>query len=156
MFACRHHDLRPDVVCVAKAMAGGLPMGAVMCSDRIPVLKGLHGSTLGGNPLCCAAAIASIEFMQQHRLETQAAEKGEYLLTALRHEPLGKVREVRGLGLMIGIELRQRVKPVLQALLEDEIIALPCGATVLRLLPPLVITFAELDCVIEALRRVLR
>ncbi|MGD8450855.1 MAG: acetylornithine/succinylornithine family transaminase [Phycisphaerae bacterium] len=151
MFASLHYDLRPDILCLAKSIAGGLPMGAVLCSDAVPTLRGKHGSTFGGNPLCCAAGLAAIEFMQAERLDVQAAEKGAYLMNALRQCSLDSVREVRGLGLMVGIELRHRVQPVLVDLMKRGVLALPAGQTVLRLLPPLVITHAELDRVVEVL-----
>ena len=159
MFASMHHNLRPDILCLAKAIAGGLPMGAVLCGDAIPALRGKHGSTFGGNPLCCAAALASIEYMQAERLDAQAAEKGAYLMNRLRgwlrDRSSDAVRDIRGLGLMIGLELRHRVQPVLKELLSHGIIALPAGSTVLRLLPPLVITPAELDAVADGVTKVL-
>lgn len=156
MFASMHHDLRPDILCLAKAIAGGLPMGAVLCSDAIPRLRGKHGSTFGGNPLCCAAALAAIDFMQAERLDAQAAERGAYLMRILRERISENARDIRGLGLMVGIELRHRVRPVLQELLSQGVIALPAGSTVLRLLPPLVITPGDLEHVANALARVLR
>jgi len=155
MFACMHHDLQPDIMCLAKSIAGGLPMGAVLCGPKIADMVGKHGSTFGGNPLCCAAALAAIGYMLDERLDLAAAEKGEYLLSALRELELSRIRDVRGLGLMIGIELREKVKPILLALLELGIIALPAGSTVLRLLPPLVIGQEEIDRVVDGLGQVL-
>ena len=154
-FASEHFGLEPDMMCVAKAMAGGVPMGAVLASERIGSLRGLHGSTFGGNPLSCAAALAAIDFMETHNLAGRAKELGDYLLGELRQRSWPKVREVRGLGLMIGIELKERVQPILVKLMERGILALPAGPTVLRLLPPLVIERAELDTVIDALDSIL-
>lgn len=154
-FACMHYDLRPDILCVAKAIAGGLPMGGVACSDAIPALRGKHGTTFGGNPLCCAAALAAIDYMEAEKLNVQAAEKGAYLMRLLRDrftdQASNAVRDIRGLGLMVGIELRHRVQPVLKELLMRGVIALPAGSTVLRLLPPLVIKQEELNRVADAL-----
>lgn len=155
MFACEHFDLRPDILCVAKAMAGGVPMGAVLVGERVKPLRGLHGSTFGGNPLACAAALAAIEFMQREDLAGQAARKGQYFIEAFAAVRPARVRDVRHAGLMIGIELKERVQPFLVALMERGVLALPAGPTVLRLLPPLVITEAELDAVVEALALVL-
>jgi acetylornithine/LysW-gamma-L-lysine aminotransferase len=155
MFASMHYDLRPDILCLAKSIAGGLPMGAVLCSDSVPGPRGRHGSTFGGNPLCCAAALAAIDYMQAERLDVQAAEKGAYLMHALRQRSLDSVREIRGLGLMVGLELRHRVQPVLKELMAHGILALPAGTTVLRLIPPLVITQADLSRVVDVLTRVL-
>lgn len=151
MFASMHSGLSPDMMCVAKAIAGGLPMGAVLCSRGIEPQIGKHGSTFGGNPLCCAAAIAAIDFMLEHRLDEQAAAKGAHLVERLRQAEIPVVREVRGLGLMIGVELRTRARPYVQALLDRGLIVLPTGATVIRLLPPLVIEMAEIDEVVERL-----
>jgi acetylornithine/LysW-gamma-L-lysine aminotransferase len=155
MFACRHHGVEPDIMCVAKAIAGGLPMGAVLCGDAIEAPVGEHGSTFGGNPLCCAAALAAIDYMETHKLAEKAAEDGQYLLDRLREKPLAAVREIRGLGLMIGIELKSKVRPVVLELIEKGVIAPPAGATVLRLLPPLVISREQLDKAIHTITDVL-
>jgi LysW-gamma-L-lysine/LysW-L-ornithine aminotransferase len=150
-FAVDHFDVVPDMMCLAKAMAGGVPMGAVLCSDRIDAPIGKHGSTFGGNPLACAAALAAIGEMKEHDLAAQAAEKGDFLMDMIRRSSLKKVRDVRGLGLMIGIELRVKVKPVLLQLMEAGVLALPAGSTVLRLLPPLTIGMDDLEEVGEVL-----
>jgi acetylornithine/LysW-gamma-L-lysine aminotransferase len=152
MFACEHFDVQPDLMCVAKSLAGGLPMGACLIGPRVGPLPAMaHGSTFGGNPLACAAALATLEVLREEDLPDRSARLGEYLKERLEamHNPL--VRQVRGLGLMIGIELRVKVTPVLQALQARGVLALPAGATVLRLLPPLVIEREELDRVIEAI-----
>jgi acetylornithine/LysW-gamma-L-lysine aminotransferase len=156
MFAFEHFSLEPDMVCLAKAIAGGVPMGAVLCSDAVEAPVGRHGTTFGGNPLACAAAIAALDFMLENDLAAAAAEKGEYFEKNLDAGSLAKVREVRRLGLMIGIELKEKVKPHLLSLMDEGVLALPAGATVLRLLPPLTITHEELDTVVAAIRKVLR
>ena len=155
MFACEHFGLEPDILCLAKAMAGGLPMGAVLCSDKVTPPVGRHGSTFGGNPLACAASLAAIDAMVEERLDLAAAEKGAYLRERLEASELPKVRELRQLGLMIGIDLKEKSQPYLVRLMERGVLALPAGATVVRLLPPLTITHAELDTVAEALTEVL-
>jgi acetylornithine/LysW-gamma-L-lysine aminotransferase len=155
-FAFQHHDLCPDLLCLAKGIAGGVPMGAIMIGPHVQGLhSGVHGSTFGGNPLACAAALASIDVIEAQGLPAQAAAKGAYVLEHLSAMDATVIREVRGLGLMIGIELRTRVQPYLQALIEEGILALPAGPTVLRLLPPLTIEYADLDLVLAALDRVL-
>ena len=156
MFACMHAGVVPDMLCVAKALAGGLPMGAVVCGERIAVATGKHGSTFGGNPLCCAAACAAIDYMVEHRLDEQAAAKGAALIERIRDAALPIVREVRGLGLMIGIELRMRVQLYVLELLDRGVITLPAGATVIRLLPPLTISVEDIDGVVSVLLDVLR
>jgi acetylornithine/LysW-gamma-L-lysine aminotransferase len=155
MFASMHFELEPDILCVAKGMAGGLPMGATVCSDRVTLPPGLHGSTFGGNPLCAAAALAVLEHMVAHRLDERARSLGDFFVEQLRAHELPGVRDVRHLGLMIGIELKQRVTNVLKRLQENGVIALPAGTTVLRLLPPLVITEEELSFVADKIRQAL-
>lgn len=155
-FACQHHGLVPDLMCLGKAIAGGVPMGAVAIGPRVAELPtGSHGSTFGGNPLACAAALAALDAYEREGLVERSAELGAYLLDRLRALDSPLVREVRGLGLMLGIELKRRVTPVLQALMARGVLALPAGSTVLRLLPPLVIKREELETVAEAIGEVL-
>lgn len=155
MFACQHFDLRPDILCLAKGIAGGLPMGAVLCSDRVAPAAGKHGSTCGGNPLCCAAALAAIEEYTERHLDQRAKHLGRLWLDRLRASDLGAVREIRGLGLIVGIELKQKAKPVLEALQANGVLALPAGTTVVRLLPPLVISEEDIHTVTARLIEVL-
>jgi len=156
MFACEHHDLRPDMLCMAKSMAGGVPMGAVALGEGVGKLPPLsHGSTFGGNPLACAAALAAIRYVRDERLPERAREMGQHVLERLHSMDLKPIREVRGLGLMIGIEVRKKATPYLKALMEKGVLALPAGPTVIRLLPPLVITRREMDTVLDRLGEVL-
>ena len=131
-------------------------MGAVLCSDRVEVPKDKHGTTFGGNPLACAASIAAIDFMLDNKLDDQAKEKGEYLVEKLKNINSDRIREIRGLGLIIGMELKEKSKPYILELLEKGVLALPAGSTVLRLLPPLVISKEEIDFVVEKLAEVLK
>ena len=156
-FACQHHEVVPDLLCLGKAIAGGVPMGAVAIGPRVAALpSGSHGSTFGGNPLACAAGLAALEAYEREGLVERAAELGAYLLERLRAIDSPLIREVRGLGLMVGVELKTRVTPILQALMARGVLALPAGPTVLRLLPPLVIEREELDVVVEAIADSLR
>jgi acetylornithine/LysW-gamma-L-lysine aminotransferase len=157
MFAYQHYDVQPDMLTCAKSLAGGLPMGAVLLGNRVRNLApGVHASTFGGNPLACAAALAAIQAIEEEDLPRQAAEKGAYLLERLRRIPSPLIREVRGMGLMIGIELKRKVAPYLRALQERRILALNAGMNVLRLLPPLVITEEQIERLLEALAEVLQ
>lgn len=156
MFAIEHLGIEADMMTVAKSIAGGFPMGALLCSDKIKVEKSKHGSTFGGNPLACAAGIASIDFMLENKLWEMAESKGKYFKERFDSLQLSKVRESRIIGLMIGIELKDKVQPVLQELLENNIVALPAGTTVLRMLPPIVIGYEDLDRVLEVLSRILK
>jgi acetylornithine/LysW-gamma-L-lysine aminotransferase len=156
MFASQHHALRPDLMCVAKAIAGGLPMGAVLIGPRVGELpKKTHGSTFGGNPLACAAALATINYIESEGLPQRAAELGVRLMDGLKAIPSPLVREVRGLGLMVGMELKDKSAPYLAALAERGVLALSAGATVMRFLPPLVISAEDLDTVVQQVAAVL-
>lgn len=156
MFAFQHHNLKPDLLCLAKSIAGGVPMGAVLIGDRVGELPPqTHGSTFGGNPLACAASLAAIDFIETNHLPERAAELGEWFLGALMRLESPLIREVRGLGLMIGLELRQKVTPYLQSLMNEGVLALPAGLTVMRFLPPLVIRKEDLEIVVEKTRKVL-
>ena len=154
MFACEQF-VAPDILCLAKSLAGGVPMGAVLCSDRINVPVKSHTSTFGGNPTACAAALASLEVIEKERLIERAQTLGTYLKEELCRIESKKIREVRGLGLMIGIELKEKAGPYVQRLMEKGVIALLAGATVIRLLPPLVISKEEIDRVVSALKEIL-
>jgi acetylornithine/LysW-gamma-L-lysine aminotransferase len=156
LFAFQHYGLEPDLLCIAKSMAGGLPMGAVLMGERagqMPV--GSHGSTFGGNPVACAAALATLEIMEEQRLPEKAAQLGEYALGELRKIQSPLIREVRGQGLLLGIEIKQKVAPYLAKMAERGVLALPAGMTVIRLLPPLVISKQQLDRVIAVVKEVL-
>lgn len=159
MWACEHAGIMPDLLCLAKAIAGGVPMGATCLGPRVQSLPpGLHGSTFGGNPLACAAAIAMLDELTERRLPEQAARLGAHLLEQLQAlaDTSSIIREVRGLGLMIGIELRERAQPALKALAERGVLALTAGNNVIRLVPPLVIEDEQLEQVAAALAEVLR
>lgn len=156
MLACEHFDLQPDLICLAKSMAGGLPMGAVLMSDRVGVLPAqVHGSTFGGNPLVCAASLAALDYLEDQHLPERAAELGTWLIERLKRIESPLIREVRGLGLMVGIELKQKVTPYLQNLMTQGVLALPAGLTVMRFLPPLVIAQADLARAADAVEATL-
>ena len=130
-----------------------LPAQAAIPAESPPAS---HGSTFGGSPLLCAAARAALRELIDRDLPHRAAEKGAYITERLRALNLPRVREVRGLGLLIGLELKERVQPFLLALMERGVLALPAGPNVLRLLPPLVIEYDQLDRVVEAIGETLR
>jgi len=156
MFAHQHYGITPDLLCVAKSLAGGIPIGAVLIGSAVQNLApGLHGSTFGGNPLSCAAAVAALSVIEEEDLPRQALVKGAYLMDQLRNIKSPLIRQVRGLGLLVGVELKHKVAPYLRALQERNIIALNAGLTTIRLLPPLVITYQQLDQVVATLVKVL-
>ena len=154
LFACEQF-VEPDLLCVAKSLAGGIPMGAVLCSDKVNVPVKSHTSTFGGNPIACAAALATLEVIRQQGLAGKAGTLGHYLMEGIKALKSDKIREVRGLGLMIGIELKEKAGPYVQALMEKGVIVLLAGANVIRLLPPLVISKEEIDQTLKALQEVL-
>jgi acetylornithine/LysW-gamma-L-lysine aminotransferase len=157
MFACQHHDLLPDMMCVAKGIAGGVPMGAVLLGSRVGELpKRSHGTTFGGNPLACAAALATIDFIEAENLPDRAAKLGARFLAGLRGIESSTVRDVRGLGLMLALELKEKSAPYLEALAERGTLALSAGANVIRFLPPLVISDEDLDKVLCDVSEVIR
>jgi acetylornithine/LysW-gamma-L-lysine aminotransferase len=157
LFAHHEDDIQPDLLCLAKSMGGGIPMGGVVMSERVGALSpAAHGTTFGGNPLACAAGLAVLDTMQSTDLVARARELGETARAYLRERlPSDCYRDIRGRGLMIGIELRGKVAPVLRALQERGVVALPAGSTVLRLLPPLVIEEADLFTALDAILEVL-
>ena len=156
MFALEQYGIVPDVLCLAKSIAGGMPMGAIAFSQVLGELpKRSHSSTFGGNPLACAAAVATIDEHLRLGLARNAAERGKQLHDGLASIGSPKVREVRGLGLIQGIELKENAGPTLKALQEHGVLALGAGPTVVRYLPPLVITAVQVDAVIEATRAAL-
>ncbi len=156
MFACEHFGVLPDILTMAKGIAGGIPMGAIGIDRRVGEIERLsHTSTFGGNPLACAAAVAAINVLVDQDLPRQAAETGEYFVRRLREIASPRFREIRGLGLMIGVELKDKAGPIAQALMEKGVLVLLAGTTVLRFLPPLVISREQVDHVVKTLATVL-
>jgi len=157
-FAIEHSGLEPDMICMAKGLGGGFPMGAFAYTKAIRdvLSQGAHGSTFGGSPLACAAGLAAITAYRDEGLIKRSGILGANMRNQLRGalEGVAVVRDIRGLGLMIAIELRTKVAPVLKSLMMDHgVIALPAGPTVLRLLPPLVITEQEIDLGVQAIAK---
>jgi acetylornithine/LysW-gamma-L-lysine aminotransferase len=155
-FACDHHGVVPDLLAMGKAIAGGVPMGAIGIGHNVDGMKpGLHGTTFGGNPLACAASMAALNIYQSEQLAARAAEMGEYFRERLEEINSPLIREVRGMGLMIGVDFKIRASKVVEGLIERGVLTLTSGTTVMRLLPPLTIPREDIDTVIEALCDVL-
>ena len=159
LWACEQAGVAPDMLTTAKGIANGLPLGATLCADWIAENHGDHGSTFSGNPVVCAAANATIETLLDEDIPTHAGDVGAYLMESMEaaaDEHDLPVREVRGNGLMIGIEVKRGANRVLRDLaLNHGVLALPAGRTVVRLLPPLVIDDSHADDVVEALTEAL-
>jgi acetylornithine/LysW-gamma-L-lysine aminotransferase len=159
IFACEHWNVVPDILCVAKSVAGGLPLGVTIAKeDVMSSLKlGEHTTTFGGNPLVCAAACAAIDVLIEEKLAERAATLGAYFKEKLvdlqaKHKV---VREVRGLGLMLGIELRFDVLNMILQAIDKGVLILDAGRNVLRFLPPLVIEKEQIDKVVAILDTIL-
>jgi acetylornithine/succinyldiaminopimelate/putrescine aminotransferase len=160
MFAYQHSGVVPDILTLAKPLAGGLPMGAILLKEELTsFLKvGDHGSTFGGNAVCAAAALAVLDHLEAPGFIEEIAAKGLYLKRALEklaRKYKGQIAEVRGLGLMIGIETKGPAAPVMAGLKEKGVLAVKAGDRVVRLLPPLVVKRAEIRLLLQKLEEVL-
>lgn len=154
LFAVERWGVEPDLLTLAKSLAGGVPIGATLATAGVErTFKGSHVSTFGGNPLACAAGTAAIEYTLRERLWERAERLGTTALETLRALDAPSIREVRGIGLMIGIEMRGKAAPVLQALQEEGVLAIGGGSSVVRLLPPLVIPEVQWSQALAALGR---
>jgi len=153
VFACQHEGVTPDILCTAKGLANGVPIGATLVKEEIAAAMGggVHGSTFGGNPLACAAGLATLQAIQDEGLLAASVEKGERLRNGILALESPKVRAVRGRGLMVGVEFKTRVTPILKGLQDRGVLALPAGSLIIRFLPPLVITNEQIDQTIAAL-----
>jgi len=161
MFAYQHSGVVPDILTLAKPLAGGLPMGAILLKESLaPALKvGDHGTTFGGNPVCAAAALAVLDHLEAPGFVDDVAARGLYLLRGLKklaRKHKDKVADVRGLGLMVGVEFKGEAAPILKGLREKGILATKAGDKVLRLLPPLVVKRGEIRQLLAALDAVLQ
>jgi acetylornithine/LysW-gamma-L-lysine aminotransferase len=148
----------PDILCLSKSIANGLPIGVTIVteavSERVP--KGSHGGTFSGNPLVCAAGAATLEVLADERLHVGAAEKGERFKKRVRELGLSQIREVRGRGLLLAVELKKPATPVIKAMQERGVLVLPAGGTVIRFLPSILIADAQLDDGIDVLAEAIR
>ncbi|MGE5638029.1 MAG: aspartate aminotransferase family protein [Chloroflexota bacterium] len=159
LFACQHWDVTPDVMCLAKPLAGGLPLGATVAREEImsSFKVGDHSTTFSGNPLVCAAGCAAIDVLTEEKVAEHAAELGAYFKTKLeelqaKHK---SVKEVRGLGLMLGMESRFDVLNILLKSIDRNVLVLDAGKTVIRFLPPFVINKSQINIVITVLDSIL-
>jgi acetylornithine/LysW-gamma-L-lysine aminotransferase len=159
MFACEHWGVIPDVMCLAKPVAGGLPIGVTIAKENVmsSLKVGDHSTTFSGSPLVCAAACAAIDVLLEERLAERAAALGAYFKGQLenlqsRHKI---IREVRGLGLMLGVEFRFDVLNIILKAMDKGVLILDAGRNVLRFLPPLVIEKEQIDKVVSVLDAVL-
>lgn len=153
-FAHQYLDVKPDMVTVAKGIANGFPMGGVLIHPKYEAVYGQLGTTFGGNHLACAAALAVMDVIEQDSLIENAARVGKYLMKELKQIP--QIKEVRGRGLMIGMEFEQPIKEIRLALLKEEhVFTGVSGTNVIRLLPPLSLSMEETELFINKLKNIL-
>ena len=154
-FAHQYTGIRPDIITVAKGIGNGFPMGGVLISPKFTPVYGQLGTTFGGNHLACAAAIAVLDVMKEENLVENAALVGTHLIEELKKVP--QIKEVRGRGLMIGMEFSEPIKEIRQQLLfEQKVFTGVSGTNVIRLLPPLCLSMAEADEFLSRLHAVLK
>jgi predicted acetylornithine/succinylornithine family transaminase len=160
LFAYQHVGVKPDILTLAKALGGGIPIGAMVARSEIAsaLTPGTHGSTFGGNPVACASALAVLDALEQDGVTANAAEVGGYLISRLREiaPTCSNVIEVRGLGMIIGVVLKHEAKGVVEACLNERLIVNSTADNVLRLLPPLNLTREEADTGLAIIERALR
>lgn len=150
-FGWEHPGVKPDIMTLAKAMAGGLPMGAMLAAEvtASKMQKGDHAATFGGGPLVCAAAMASLNVIKDEKLVERSARMGEYLIRSLRNLGLDNVIDIRGRGLMVGMELAVKCGPVVDLARKKGVLLNCTSESVLRFVPPLIITKEQIDRVVD-------
>lgn len=146
-FAKDHFGVQPDIMTLAKALGSGFPIGATLCKEEVATVmtSGDHGSTFGGNPLACAAALATLDIIEQENLLEEVAMKGDWLRERIRHWGHHAIRDVRGLGLMIGIEFGFDTTPLSEEMHRRGVLVNATAGNVLRLVPPLIIGYEDLE-----------
>jgi len=159
-FAYEHTGIKPDIITLAKALGGGLPLGAMIAKSEIAssLTPGSHGTTFGGNPVSCAAGLATIEAIDEERVLENATQMGAHIIGRLREvaKTCDRIKEVRGLGMIIGVVLKHDPKPVVDACLKDKLLVNGTAGNVLRMLPPLNLSREDADKGLAIIERALR
>lgn len=157
LFGYEHFNINPDIVTVAKGLGAGLPIGGFLCNDKLSETfnPGDHGTTFGGNPVSCAGALVVLDKICNKETLMEIEEKGEYLISLLKNINSPLIKEIRGKGLMIGIEIEGNPSEIQKKALEKGLLMLTAGKNVLRLLPPLVISKEEIKKGVEILKHCL-
>jgi len=158
MFAKEHFGVAPDIMTLAKALGSGVPIGAILSNEKVSsaIEFGDHGTTFGGNPLVCAASLATIEVIESENLMQQAEEKGKWIVAKILSFENPDIKEIRGKGLMIGVEFNFETKPLVLKMLENGVLANATSDKVLRLVPPLNISYEDLEKAMEILEKSLK
>lgn len=159
LFGYQHYQVEPDIMTLAKALGGGAPIGALLAKEQVAQAfqPGDHASTFGGNPLVTAAGVASLTAMLEEGLADNAATVGTYLISKLKglKPAVSDIKDVRGLGLIVGMEIEREVGPVVTACQNKGLLLIGAGPHVLRFVPPLNITFSQVDQAVDILEQVL-
>lgn len=158
MFACDWEDVEPDMLILGKALGGGVfPISCVVANkDILGVFNpGSHGSTFGGNPLACAVSVAALEVIEEEKLDQRSLELGEYMLQELKKMDNPIIKEVRGKGLFIGVELDEPARKYCEELKEKGLLCKETHENVIRFAPPLIIKKEELNWALDRIREVL-
>lgn len=156
-FAITHAGISPDILCTAKAIGNGYPVGVTMVTEAISekTVGGAHGTTFGGNPLAMRAVVTTLQAFQDRNVYARSAMLGDRLMSGIEAIGSSKIRQVRGRGFMIGVEMKERITPTLRAMQEHGVLALPASPVVFRLLPPLVWEEEQVDEFLGVLEKVL-
>ncbi|HTR63217.1 MAG TPA: acetylornithine transaminase [Candidatus Binataceae bacterium] len=159
-FAYEHAGVKPDIITLAKALGGGLPLGAMIAKSEIAssLTPGSHGTTFGGNPVSCAAGLATVEAIEEEKVLENATRMGAHIIGRLREvaKTCDRIREVRGLGMIIGVVLKHDPKPVVDACLKEKLLVNGTAGNVLRMLPPLNLSREDADKGLAIIERALR
>ncbi|MEA1980503.1 MAG: aspartate aminotransferase family protein [candidate division Zixibacteria bacterium] len=158
MFAKEHFGVEPDIMILAKALGGGIPIGAILSNEKVSsaIEFGDHGTTFGGNPLVCAASLATLEVIEEENLLQQTEEKHKWLIEQLKSLNEKSIKDIRGIGLMIGIEFEFETKPLVHEMMNNGVLANSTAGNVLRLVPPLNISYEDLEKVMVVLKKLLK
>ena len=158
MFSFEHYGIIPDIICLAKSIAGGFPMGATIASEELynKFQVGEHNTTFGGNPFACAAGNVVLDIIKEEKLVENAAKQGEKIINYMNKlaEEVKIIRDVRGKGLMIGVEYRKKVRELIKKAENMHVLFLNAGLTVIRLVPPLIINDIQVDKVLDVLHKI--
>ena len=153
MFAYQHYNIEPDIISMAKALGGGVPIGCVCAKESVCAFEpGDHGGTFGGNHLATSAALTVLQVIEEEKLTENAKKMGEYIKEKLLN--IKGVKEVRGKGLMIGAEIEGDAKAFVSALFKEKVLVGAVGAHTVRILPPLIITKEDADLFLEKFEKV--
>ena len=154
LFGFQNFDIKPDLVTMAKGLAGGIPVGGILAGEKVSnvLVPGDHGTTFGGNALAMAAANVVLDELAKPEFLEDVAKKGQYIMDTIKSWNLDEIVEVRGKGLMIGVEIKGKSADVEKAAAEKGLLVLTAGEHVVRLLPPLVITMDEINKGLEVLK----